>query len=212
MEAYTRHRQRLGAAILAAVLFMPALASADDDDQPVEIKMFAPGNGDHAGIGGRGWFVDLAIVYDKTIAGTGFTGEQLTGPGVHNNVPPMPGTFSAGVDDRLPNLIVLANTSTVGAGSCQNLANLFNLTGVTNVDPMETEIWDTWIVGAPNFGVNTASTILVAVAADLNGDGIYNDAPAVVPDADGDGVCTKKDLKAFGLASNIAQAKFFINP
>lgn len=212
MDAFNRHWRRLGAAVLIAVLFTPVLVSADDDDRPVEIRMFAPGNGDHAGIGGRGWFVDLAIVYDKTIAGTGFTGEQLTGPGVHNNVPPMPGTFSVGVDDRLPNLIVLANTATVGAGSCQNLANLFNLTGVTNVGQKETEIWDTWIVGAPNFGVNTESTIMAAVAADLNGDGIYNDAPAVVPDADGDGVCTKKDLRAFGLASNIAKAKFFINP
>jgi len=212
MNAFKNNLRRLGAATLATALLAPALALADREDRPVEVEMFAPGNGDHAGIGGRGWFVDLAITYDKPLAGTGFTGDQLTGPGVHNNVPPMPGTFSLGVDDRLPNLIVLINTTSVGAKSCQNIANLFNLTGVTNVEPDATEIWDTWIVGAPNFGVNTESTILVAVAADHNGDGIYNDAPAVVPDVDGDGVCTKKDLKAFGLASNVAKAKFFINP
>jgi len=46
-----------------------------------------------------------------------------------------------------------------GAGSGQNLANLFNLTGVTDMSDNETELWDTWIVGAPNFGVNTESTI-----------------------------------------------------
>ncbi len=48
------------------------------------------------------------------------------------------------------------------------------------------------------------------LAADLNGDGVYDDAPAVIPDADGNGVCD--DLKAFGLASNVARATFFIGP
>jgi hypothetical protein len=60
--------------------------------------------------------------------------------------------------------------------------------------------------------VDTASNILVAVAADLDQDGVFNDAPAVVPDADGGGVCDRKDLRAVGLASNIARARFFINP
>lgn len=96
-------------------------------------------------------------------------------------------------------------------GAARTSANLFNLTGVTDVEADSTEIWDTWIVGAPNFGVNTASTVYAAVAADHNGDGVYNDAPAVVPDADGDGTCDARDLEAFGLASNIA-ASFFINP
>jgi hypothetical protein len=217
MKAFSSHWRQLSAATLAATLLVPALALADRggrhdrDAQPVQVEMFAPANGDRAGIGGRGWFVDLAIIYDKPLAGTGFTISQLTGPGVHQSVPPMDGTFSLGADDRLPNLIVLLDTI-IGARSCQNIANLFNLTGVTNVEPDATEIWDTWIVGAPNFGVNTESTILVAVAADLNGDGVYNDAPAVVPDVNGDGVCDRKDLRAFGLASNIAKAKFFINP
>ena len=34
----------------------------------------------------------------------------------------------------------------------------------------------------------------------------------VVPDADGNGVCNDKDLKAFGLASGVRKANFFINP
>jgi len=203
--------QRTVAAVLTAACFIPVSLLADSD-RPVEVKMFAPASGDRVGIGGRGWFVDLAIQFDTPLANIGFSGFQLTGPAGHNNIAPMPGTFSVGIDDRLPGLIVLVSTTTVGAKSCQNVANLFNLTGVTDLAPASAEIWDTWIIGAPNFGVNTESEILVAVAADLNGDGVFNDAPNVVPDADGDGICDRKDLKAFGLASNIAKARFFINP
>ncbi len=86
------------------------------------------------------------------------------------------------------------------------------MTGVTNLTEKETELWDTWIVGAPLFGVNTESTVYVAVVADLNGNGIYDDAPNTVPDADGNGAIDEKDLKALGLASNVEKAKFFINP
>ncbi len=189
-------------------------AGANDDKpgHPVTVEVFAPAKGDHAGIGGRGWFIDLAIIYDTPLANTGFTGFQLTGPAVHNNVAPMPGTFSIGADDRLPGLVVLLSTTTVGAGSCQNIANLFNLTGVTNTTADSTELWDTWIVGAPVFGVNTESTLYVAVADDINADGIFNDAPNVVMDSNGDGLCDKKDLKAMGVASSIKKVEFFINP
>lgn len=206
------------AALLASAIALPVHASDDDgddvdrDDRTVRVEMFAPAKGDHVGIGGRGWFIDLALQYETTLGQTGFSAFQLTGPAGHNNVAPFPGTFSIGADDRLPGVIVLVSTTSVGAMSCQNIANLFNLTGVTNVTAEEVELWDTWLVGAPNFGVNTESKVYVAVASDLNGDGIYNDAPNVVPDANGDGICNAKDLKALGVASNIARAKFFINP
>ena len=204
------------AAILTTLSSVGAVAGGydrnDRNDRSIEVKMFAPKNGDRVGIGGRGWFVDLAIAFDHPLAATGFSGFQLTGPGGHNNVAPFPGTFSPGADDRLPGLIVLLDTTLGGEKSCQNIANLFNLTGVTDIRDDTVELWDTWLVGAPNFGVNTVSNILVAVAADLNGDGIFNDAPAAIPDANADGVCDKRDLKAFGLASNIEKARFFINP
>lgn len=205
-------------AICGATAWAPTYAGDYNDDEmdrsdkAVHVQMFAPAKGDHVGIGGRGWFVDLALQYATTLDKTGFSAFQLTGPATHANAAPFPGTFSAGADDRLPGAIVLLSTTIVGALSCQNVANLFNLTGVTNVTADEVELWDTWLVGAPNFGVNTESKIYVAVASDLNGDGVYNDAPGVVPDANGDGICDAKDLKAFGVASNIAKARFFINP
>ncbi len=219
MTNANRLRTTVIATLAALATTAPLLANASDDrddmdhdGMPIHIDMFAPAKGDHVGIGGRGWFVDLAIQYTTTLDKTGFSAFQLTGPAGHNNAAPFPGTFSAGADDRLPGLIVLLPTTIVGAGSCQNVANLFNLTGVTNVTDGEVELWDTWIVGAPNFGVNTESRLYVAVADDLNADGIYNDAPNAVPDANGDGVCDAKDLKALGVASNIAKVKFFINP
>ena len=203
---------------LALGLAAAAPAGADDDDKSVDVKMFAPRNGDRVGEGGKGWFVDLELEYEvSSVAQTGFSAPQLTGPGVHNNAAPLPGAFSAGADDRMPGLIVLVSTNQAGARSCQNVANLFNLTGLTNAAPSlerpsKVSIWDTWIIGAPNFGVNTMSTIFVAVAADVDGDGIFNDAPAILPDVDGNGFCNEKDLKAFGIASNIRKASFFINP
>ena len=189
-----------------------------DRHRPVAVDVLTPERDHRVGIEGKGWFVDLEIRFDTTLANTGFTvnadgspGFQITGPGPHNDVPPMPGTFSPGPDDRIPGLIVLLTTTTVGTGPCMNLANLFNLTGVTDLREDKAEIWQTWIIGAPNFGVATPSTLFVAIADDLDGDGIYNDAPFVVPDVNGDGICTARDLRAFGVASNIERVRFYIN-
>lgn len=220
-------------AVLAAAFTQPTLAEKDSAGKrgrrmPVHVEMFAPEKNHHVGLDGKGWFVDLEIEYDVPLAQSGFTlnadeqpGFQLTGPnapatanyaaGVHNNARPFPGVFSGGQDERIPGLIVVLDTTAVGAGACQNVANLFNMTGVTDLSADETELWDTWIIGAPNFGVDTYSNIYVAVAEDINGDGIFNDAPNVLPDVDSNGVCNQRDLKAFGIASNIEHARFFIN-
>lgn len=199
--------------VLTGLSAVPAISNADGgEDSSVYVEMFAPKRGDNVGVGGRSWFIDLAVSYKGDLQTSGFTSPQLTGPGVHNDVAPFPGTFSLGKDDRLPGLVVLVSTTTIGAGSCQNLANLFNLTGVTDVKPKRVEIWDTWIVGAPLFGVATQSQAYVAVAKDLNFDGIFNDAPDVVADANGDGRCDGRDLREMGVASNIEKARFYINP
>jgi hypothetical protein len=174
---------------------------------PVSVTVFAPRKDDVAGKESKGFFVDLALRY-PSLASSG-ADFQLTGPAAHQNQPPFPGAFSPGVDDKLPGLIVLLSTTTVGAKNAQNLANLFNLTGFTN--RKANEIWDTWIVGAPSFGRNVRSVLRVAVAADKNRDGIYNDAPAVVPDANRDGHIDATDLKAHGVASNIVTVPFRIS-
>ena len=193
--------------VVAAAVTAPASGrAAKNAASPVQVQVFAPQPGDVAGRQSKGFFVDLALRYPSLAAsGADF---QLTGPTTHQNQAPFPGSFSAGVDEKLPGLIVLLSTTTVGAKNAQNLANLFNLTGFTN--QTTNEIWDTWIVGAPSFGKNVHSVLRVAVAADKNKDGIYNDAPAVVPDANHDGRINAVDLQAYGVASNIAVVPFEI--
>ena len=145
----------------------------------------------------------------------GFSGFQLTGPAVHNNVPPFPGLFSTGRDDRLPSLVVLTSTTNNTlpgfSGPGTNLANLFNITGITNRDKKETELWDTWIVGAAIAGKDVDTTLTVAVVDDLNHDGFFNDAPNVIPDLNNDGRIDAQDLELLGVASNIVSVPFRIN-
>lgn len=200
------------AAVLSAVVFLAAAAAAAPGKtgrraaEPVKVTVFAPGAGDAAGKASKGFFVDLAIKYPSAASsGADF---QLTGPKAHQNLPPFPGAFGLGADEKLPGLIVLLSTTTVGARNGQNLAGLFNLTGFT--DQKSNEIWDTWIAGDSLFGRNVRSVLRVAVAADKNGDGIYNDAPASIPDANRDGRINAADLKAFGVASNIVTVPFEI--
>ena len=204
------------AAYGATTLGSTAAAAEDEyESRPARIQVFAPGARDNAGSSGKGWFVDLAINFRTGLAATGFTGDQLTGPAAHANIPPSPGTFSTGQDDRFPGLVVLTSTTNSTrpgfSGPGTNLANLFNLTGITNRSEHETEIWDTWIVGAPIAGSGVDTVLTVAVVADLNGDGIFNDAPNVVTDLNGDGVVDKRDLKRLGVASNIETVAFHIN-
>ncbi len=193
-------------------------AAAVVAQKPVHIEVFAPERHDNAGIEGKGWFVDMELDFPAgphALAKTGFTGLQLTGPGVHNNVAPAPGLFSTGRDDRNPGLVVMTsttNSTTPGfSGPGTNLANLFNITGVTNRTASETELWDTWLVGAPIAGQNVNTTLTVAEVADLNHNGIYDDAPNVVTDVNYDGKVDANDLKAIGVASNIVTVPFHIN-
>ncbi len=97
---------------------------------PVNVTVFAPRKGDIAGKDSKGFLVDLAVRY-PSLASSG-ADFQLTGPGAHQNQAPFPGAFAPGVDEKLPGLIVLLSTSTIGARNAQNLAGLFNLTGFTN--------------------------------------------------------------------------------
>jgi hypothetical protein len=207
------------AALGGAMFLAPMGAQADGNgrgDKPVDIDVFAPEQGANAGISGAGWFVDMEVDFNKTpLANTGFNGLQLTGPAGHNNIPPAPGLFGTGKDDKMPGLVVLTSTTSSTlpgfSGPGTNLAGLFNITGVTNRTPEETELWDTWLVGAPVAGSNVDTTLTVAVMADNDHNGKYDDAPSVVLDQNGDGRVDAKDLKILGVASNIVKIPFHIS-
>jgi hypothetical protein len=206
-------------AVTSAVNASTSSAGSTGDSQrakPVRIEVFAPERGANAGASGFGWFVDMEVDFlGMNLHQAGFSGLQLTGPAGHTNIPPFPGLFSTGRDDRMPGLVVLTSTTNNTlpgfSGPGTNLANLFNLTGITNRDSKETELWDTWIVGAPIAGQNVNTTLTVAVIDDLNHDGIFNDAPNVVPDLNKDGRINAADLKLLGVASNIVTVPFRIN-
>jgi hypothetical protein len=187
----------------------PAFADRDDDDRSAFITVFAPGKGDVAGIGSRAFLVDLAVQFDGDLASTGVTPE-LTGPGPLQNAGPFPGTFSLGANkDHFPGLVVLLSSTIIGAGAGHNLSNLFNINTVTNQDDAGTEIWSTWIVGAPNsfgkVGEQTPSHLFVAVVEGI--------APDVVTDMDGNGVFNRKDLRLMGykVISNTPKVDFVVN-
>lgn len=223
MKTTTRSLSALGVTVAVAATYSATMLNGaaahsrpEKDRTPVEIAILAPEKGDNAGIGGAGWFIDLELDFEgSTLDQTGFAALQLTGPAGHNNVPPFPGTFSTGRDDRMSGLVVLASTTNSSlpgfSGPGTNLANLFNLSGVTNRDDDGTELWDTWIVGAPIAGKDVDTELTVAVIADLDDNGIYDDAPNVVADQNGDGRIDGRDLKAIGVASDIETVRFHIN-
>lgn len=165
-----------------------------DEDRSAKLSIFAPGEGDVAGVSSRGFLVDLAVDFETDLAATGASTE-LTGPLAHLNTAPFPGTFGPGANkDHFPGLVVLLSSTTIGAGAGQNVSNLFNIISVTNRTPTNTEIWGTWIVGAKNaFGIEgqlTPSRLFVTVV-----DGV---APDVVLDMNADGKFDAKDLKLMG--------------
>jgi hypothetical protein len=206
----------VGAGLLGSASGAQAQAQAGKAKaKPVHIEVFAPEQGHNAGIAGTGWFVDMEVAFKANLASTGFNGLQLTGPAGHANIAPAPGLFGTGHDDKMPGLVVLTSTTSSTlpgfSGPGTNLAGLFNLTGVTNRTPEETELWDTWIVGAPVAGSGVDTVLTVAVVKDRNHDGIYNDAPDVVTDANGDGRINARDLKALGVASNVVRVPFHIS-
>ncbi len=213
------------AATLTATALAGLSAAAASDDrgdhgpghrggEEAQVEILAPRHGDVAGIGGAGWVVDLAVDVPGGLRAAGFTAPQLTGPLGHAGIGPFPGTFSPGQDDRLPGLVALLSTTTAErpgfSGPGTNLANLFNLTGVTDRSRHGVQIWDTWLVGAPIAGQDVVTTLTVAVVADLDGNGVFDDAPDVVPDVDGNGVVDRRDLRALGVASDVETVTFTI--
>ena len=196
--------RRQAIAIMAALfiticaLTPVAHATSDTSEHSADLKVFTPRNGDLAGVAGKGFFVDLRARFDGDLASTGAS--IRTAP---------PGGLGAAAD--FPGLVVLLSSSTVGAGPGQNLANLFNIIGVTDRDESltkDTEIWATWVIAAPRFGnagALTDSRLLVAI--------VDGRAPNVVTDQNGDGVVDEKDLESLGfhVISDVVKRHFTVN-
>ena len=204
-----KHKKQFGLVILFVLLTGTLLAATvGADSKSADIKVFAPRSGDVAGVNSRGFLVDLAVRFEGDLASTG-AALELTGPGAHANTPPFPGDFSGGADPSFPGLVVLLSSSKVGAGPGQNLANLFNIVAVTDRSGGETEVWATWIIGAPNkfgtVGQLEESELFVAVV-----DGM---APNAVQDMNGDGNFDEDDLEAMGyqVISNVREVDFVVN-
>ena len=184
--------------ITLCVLAPSAQAKSGIREHSAELEVFTPRNGDLAGVAGKGFFVDLRVRFDG----------DLTSTGVSIRTAPPGG---AGAAPDFPGLVVLLSTSTVGAGPGQNLANLFNIIGVTDRDETltrDTEVWATWVIAAPKFGnagTLTNSRLLVAV--------VDGRAPSVVTDQNGDGVIDEKDLELLGfhIISDIVKRQFTVN-
>src|SRR5262245_24883467 len=129
-------------AVLAALVLTVWTLALTAEAGSVNLEVFAPKDGTLAGVEGRGWFVDLRACFDGDLASTGVS---------IRTAPPIPG--GVGAADEFPGLVVLVSSAKAGAG--QNLANLFNIIGVTDRDEAygnDTEIWATWIIKAANFG------------------------------------------------------------
>jgi hypothetical protein len=196
-----------GAAILTASIGSGAASAArvEHDDPQVDIQVFTPKSGNVAGIGSRGFMVDLKADFNVPLAETG-AGLELTGPGVHQNAAPLPGAFGDGPNDKFPNLVVLLSSTKAGGGI--NHAGAFNIVAVTDQRADRAQIWSTWIVGAPNVfgtpGVDTPSRLFVAAVA--------GPAPAVVKDVNFDGQFDEEDLflMGFDVISQVRKVDFII--
>src|SRR5262245_45447254 len=207
-----RYRRIVGAAaamVVAAGLATPRAAAADGGQLSVNLEVFTPKNGNLSGAGSRAFMVDLKAEFNGDLASTGVSPE-LTGPGVHANAAPFPGSFGIGANsDHFPGLVVLLSSSRAGVGPGQNVANDFTIATITDRRRDRTEVWSTWIVGAPNVfgtpGQNTASRLFVAV--------VRGSAPDVVVDMDQNGVVDEKDLALMGfdVISNVVTRDFTIN-
>lgn len=113
--------------------------------------------------------------------------------GAHASAMPFPGDFSPGADPSFPGPVCLVSfRGAAGPPVSADLANLFdivNIAGTTGRTEDETEIWATWLIGAPAL------------------------APNMVMDADGDGEDGEKDLELMGfeVISQVREVDFVVN-
>ncbi|HJZ61711.1 MAG TPA: hypothetical protein VKD47_06110 [Miltoncostaeaceae bacterium] len=193
----------LGLASLALVGAGGAVVATADSGpgSDGDVTVWVPRSGDVAGVETRGFVVDLSVRINGNLAQTG-SSLELTGPGAHQNIAPLPGNVGTGANaDHFPGLVVLLSSTKIGAGAGQNLANEFNITGITDrPSANETEVWATWIIGAKGAfaSLRDAAHPQPTEHSNLFVTAVKGTAPDVVTDANGDGRLDEKDLQQMG--------------
>jgi len=204
------YRRIFGTAIVvAACVVLPRPAAADGGPLRVNLEVFTPKNGNLAGAGSRALMVDMEAEFSGDLASTEAS-PDLTEPRVRSRTASFPGGLGLGANgEHFPGLVVLLSSSRAGVGPGQNVANDFTIATTPDRGKDRTEVWSTWIVGAPNVfgtpGQNTASRLFVAV--------VRGCAPDVVVDMDENGTFDERDLELMGfdVISNIVKRDFTIN-
>lgn len=132
---------------------------------PIAVTVFSPGNGDHSGVAGAGFVVDVALDATKTKYNPLLSAQAGYKPFFNA---PGSSTFHPGPDPGAPGLVVLLSTTPTMAGTPfqgpdTNLAGLFQETGVARVRGNKAEVWDTWLVGKPLWGTGPETLTVYVV-------------------------------------------------
>jgi hypothetical protein len=152
------------------------------------------------------WFgaVEILLPEEKHLAGR--YGKNFRILTITEGESPNLSTFAWESRDKpLPGLVIISSNYLAGAKSCQNLAK-YATSEIAQRTPEEIEFLNDWLVTSTSFAAGVPGTLRAALVGDKNHNGKYDDAPAVVPDYDKDGVCTGADLWPLGLASDISRS------
>jgi len=174
----------LAATLLVPAAAVPAHAARAAAAPPVRVTVFAPGPGDAAGVAGKGFVIDLAL--------DAAPGHSMDLAGSPRFIAPTSPLFKPGPNPAIPGLVVTLSTNKKHT----NLANLFQLTGVAQVNGGK-EIWTTWLVGKALFGTDVDSTLTVYVVKGL--------APTVVRATAGNALLSNIVTVHFHIAGPVSQ-------
>jgi hypothetical protein len=170
--------------------------SADDEHAPIIVTVFSPGQGDHAGVSGAGFVIDISLDAARP-ADNGYLSAAKGYMPYFND--PSSSTFHPGADPGAPGLVVLLSTTenipgTLFVGPGTNLAGLFQINGVSKAnDGTIAETWNTWQVGKAIAGSGIHSILTVFV--------VKGKAPAAIHG---------NPENQYGLISNIIHIPFMI--
>jgi len=148
---------------------------------PAQLEVVSPPPDSIWGSDGRGFLIDLAITSRR-----GALLAVSSRPVIASSL------LHAGHNDALPGLVVLLSTTTIGAGSRQNLAGLFQIAAAGQLKDGSVQIRTAWLAAEPAFGADVDTELRAYLV-----DGI---APDVVP----------SDAGRLTAVSNIAMVRFHI--